>query len=518
MNQKTHNRIRRVALGVSLILLVQALGGCGKQSSKKLSDITFSSGSKTHTVTFQSEENSPCFSISESAAQGFFAKLSQKKLPYAYEELYGVEECYDRIFTDCTVTEHRASALDGSGNFTENRLAEIVEKNNAEWLSEEKSRDNFYTAVEGEQLTSVCRLITETVNHVRKQYPDIDFERVFCNLGRLKIFFKTGLISFAQVTPEMTLLMSEPMLNSVELLSGSNGTRDVLIHEIMHIIQLGCACEQIEHCERHAGITYMWNDVPLDGCNWAWFFESSAEQMMSRITGDDLVTYQTMVGYLQSVDLVTFLPEDVTAYYAETISFYQDPNLLFRLFGCKTREDNIEVAKMMKAIDVIQMSPADFMDAYAEKYRVDISDDAKVDELRRQLKPAIALTLTKSFYRTLAATIAAEEDIPANDICYLIRLFEAALERHIVHSDRSRDDVNLPFLTLYRQIRADFFALLEEPDHSLKKLFFEYKPFLDNDRVKANASFGWLPQEKQQFLQDQTESLSGKLNTWISES
>ena len=516
MNHKTHKWTRCIALGVSLALLVLTVTGCGKRS-KKLSDPSFSSGSKTHSVAFQGEGDMPRFSLSEGAAQGFIDKLSLMKLPYAYEELYGVEDCYDRIFTDCTVTEHQASALDTGGNFTAAHLAEIVEKNNAEWLSAEKIRDSFYTPVEGEQLASVCRLIVETVNHIRQLYPDIDFDRVFCNLGRLKIFFKTGLVSFAQVSPDMTLSMSEPMLNSAQLFSGANATRDVLIHEVMHIIQLGCACEEIEHCERHAGVTYMWDDVPLDGCNWAWFFESSAEQMMSRITGDDLVTYQMMVGYLQSVDLATFLPEDVPAYYAETISFYQDPNLLFRLFSCKTREDNIEVARMMKAIDIIQMSPDDFMDAYAEKYQVDVNDDAKVDELRRQLKPAIALTLTKSFYRTLATALSSKEEIPADDICYLIRLFEVALERHIVYSDHSRDDVNLSFLTLYRQIRADFFALFEETDHSLKELFLEYEPFLDNDRVKANASFGWLPQEKQHFLQDRTEALSDELGAWISE-
>ena len=518
MNHNTYKWTRFIALGISLTLLTLIVTGCGKQS-KNFSDLTFSSGLKTHSVTFQSENISPGLHLSEDTTQGFIDKLSQMKLAYAYEEFYGVEECYDRIFTDCTVTEHQASSLDVNGNFTATHLAEIVEKNNDEWLrTEKKDTVEFYKPVEGELLASVCRLIVETVNHVRQQYPDIDFERISCNLGRLKIFFKTGLLSFAAVAPDMTLSMSEHMLKTVDIFSGSDGTQDVLIHEVMHMIQLGCACEQIEHCERHAGITYMWDDVPFDGCNWAWLFESSAEQMMSLITGDDLVTYQTMVGYLQSVDLVTFLPENIPAYYAETISFYQEPNLLFKLFGCKTREDNIEIAKMMKAIDIIQMSPDDFMNAYAAKYQVDVSNDENLIELRRQLKPAIALTLTKSFYRTLAVVLASEDNIPANDVCFLMRLFEASLEHHIVHSDRERDEVNLPFLTLYRQVRADFFALFEESDNSLKENFLEYKPFLDNECIKTNASFGWLSQEKQQFLLDQTEFLSDDLDIWISES
>ncbi len=508
---------RCIALGVSFVLLVLTLNGCGKQSSKQLSDFTFSAGTKTHSVAFQSEDASPRFSLSEEAAQDFIERLSQNKLAYAHEEFYGAEDCYDRIFTDCTVTRHQKSALDADGNLTAAHLAEIVVQNNAEWLSAEKSRVDLYTPVEGDQLASVCQLIVETVDHLRQQYPDMDYDRVFCNLGSLKVFFKTGMMSIGAVAPDMTLSLSEHMLKLADILSESDGTRNVLIHEIVHMTQLGCACEQIEHCIRHVGIAYMWDDVPFDGCNWSWFFEASAEQMMSRITGDELLIYQSMVGYLQSIDLVTFLQEDVPAYYAETISFYQDPNLLFRLFGCNTREDNLEIVKMMRAIDVVQMSPDDFIDAYAQKYQVDTSDDANLVKLRRELKPAIMLTFTKSFYRTLANALASKAGISANDVCFLIRLFEASLEHHITYSDRERDEVNLPFLTLYRQIRADFFSLLEEPDHALKDIFWEYQPFVNGDSAEANASFDWLPQEKQQFLLDRTEALSEELGVWVPE-
>ena len=140
-----------------------------------------------------------------------------------------------------------------------------------------------------------------------------------------------------------------------------------------------------------------------------------------------------------------------------------------------------------------------------------------LDQLRYALKPAICLTFAKSFYKNLAYAIADNKTVTANDLFYLIRVFEAAMDYHLTYTIAEKAEVNQPFLDVYKEIRRAFFAMLAENGASvIEKSYLEYDMFSDGASTKANASFKWLESDKREFLLERTEFLTQQLEHKIS--
>lgn len=507
---------RKTALLLCILMAFSALSGCSRPKSSN-ANLSFSTAEKQHTILFQNQDDSEIIHAEHESVAAYSDLISSFSLEYPYADLYGVEACYDRIFTDSGVDSHVYSALDENGALTAEHLREIVKENNQKFYAEDNTNKSFFKETDDAFLLSICTLIVDTIHEVQARYPDIDYDRVYCNLGNLKVFYKTGLLDYAQVTVDMKLLLSDSMLQFVSIMAGGTGIRDVVIHEIMHIVQLGCSCENIGNCTRRVGITYRWDDVDLQGNDWAWFFEGAAELNMCMLTGDDPVTYRNMINYIQSVNLVTFLNGSISANYAQTISFYSDPNKLFDLFHAQSRSEITEIANLMEAIQIMQYTPDEFLSAYGEKYAVDTTQTEVLDQLRYALKPAICLTFAKSFYKNLAYAIADNKTVTANDLFYLIRVFEAAMDYHLTYTIAEKAEVNQPFLDVYKEIRRAFFAMLAENGASvIEKSYLEYDMFSDGASTKANASFKWLESDKREFLLERTEFLTQQLEHKIS--
>ncbi len=512
MNQSFFKKIITFIL---CFLIICCSSGCSNSKLKSSNaNLEFSSKPRKYTISFLNNDGTESISLSNESVEGFEKRISAISLPYKYSELYGVNECYDRIFTKLSVAEHKHSALDENRNLTAEHLKDIVKENNKLFLEEQKSGKGFYKEADDNFLLSLCQLIVDTVKAVKEKYPDIDYERVYCNLANLKVFYKVGSLNFAAVTPEMNMELGDAMLQSATVFYGDTSVRNVIVHETMHIIQLGCSCENIEHCTRRAGITYRWDDVELQGNDWSWFFEGSAEKNMSLLTGQDTMTYKQMINYLQSVNLATFLCSEIPAYYAETISFYDDPNNLFKIFHANSKEEITEVANLMEAIQIIQELPDEFKDAYKAKYGIDLSVDEESDKVRYSLKPAVCLTFSKAFYRNLANALAKENGITQSDLFYLIRIFEAAMDYHSLYTKQERSEINQPFLDKYKEIRTSFFMLLKENGIEMNdNSYSDYEMFAEEN--VANASFRWLEQGKKEFLMERTEFLKDQLDSKI---
>ena len=129
------------------------------------------------------------------------------------------------------------------------------------------------------------------------------------------------MVDNARMTADMVMNIGPNMFEIVDLMSGENGCRDVVVHEIMHIMQMGCKCEGIEHCTRRGGFLYRGDDFELNTTDFGWLFEGSAERMMCNITGDVALTYKYMINYICTANLATTLRNDVPANYLETLSF-----------------------------------------------------------------------------------------------------------------------------------------------------------------------------------------------------
>lgn len=255
---------RIISLLLCMLLAAGAFTGCAIGGRKMATpNLDFSTKPQTYGVAFSAEDGSPTLRLDAAAAEAFDEEISAIAVDFPYRELYGVDACYDRMFTDCAVTRHARSALDENGRLTAEHLRDLVQENNRRFYESPEIIPAFYEAVDDEYLLALCRLIVDTVTDMRTRCPDVDYARLYCNLADLKVFVKVSSLDFAAVTPDMLLELGNGLLKIADLMADGSGVRNVLVHEIMHMIQYGCSCERIDHCERHAGITFCWDDVSL---------------------------------------------------------------------------------------------------------------------------------------------------------------------------------------------------------------------------------------------------------------
>jgi hypothetical protein len=314
----------------------------------------------------------------------------------------------------------------------------------------------------------------------------------------------------AQVTEDMALEVGDAMLNIGAMTFGDHTVRNTLIHEILHILQLGCRCEQIPHCTRRAGVCCYYDDLENNNLDWNWLFEGSAEKGSSLLTGDDTITYSGYIGYIQSLNVATFLREDLPAHYAEQISFYPGAERLFDLLYCETDDEKLEAASMMNAVDIMQDHPDAFMRPYCEDNGLDIEDDEVLNDVSFQMKPAVCIVFAKTFFRTLTAYLSGDSAADPSDVYCILRLFEASVYRHLRQGEADHPGLNDAFYDAYFPMREAFFGMFASQENApTLQAYLSYGYFAEAGVI--NASLKFLPEEKQRFVAERTDALDPNL-------
>ena len=491
------------AIILSLAILCSCSGG-GKTSSKRHKLIGDFSPKAYNFIS--SPLSSDTLSLSSGGLKEISDLLSSQSIEYPYSDLYDLAEVKKRLDFDATVTEHKVSALDDTGKLSGVHLAALVKQNNEAHLS---TKPFGLKAVEEDYIAEICEFIVTVTNKMLEKYPDMDKERVYCNLGSLKILYDTGMLSYAEVSSDMVLSISQNNANILSTLEGEDGFTRVMTHEIMHILQIGCACEEIENCGRRAGISVFWEDFTLNTADWTWLVEGSAERNMCSLTGGDAVTYQYKIDYICSMTMSVLLRDEIKADSMETLCFYSDPEALFEVFGCENEEERDELLNMMITLQVLQMQPKSFHAAYTEKTGIDLFEDEEaMNEFSYSLKPAVCLSLSKEFYENLAAFVK-ENTITANDLFFLINLFEGQLNGHLNYTADSKKEVNKPFTDGYTLIREAFFTTLKRENGGidLSALYEEYD-ITAAGKGLYNAELSALSGEKLSFLAERAEYIN----------
>lgn len=501
---KGKKTIKQIICGLVLLSLVLTLGGCGKKSSSYPQLNTDFSG-KVNTYSFSAKPSAD-LTLSEKSAQTLKDSIAQQTAQYVYADMYALEEVKSRLDLDTSVQEHRYSALDQNGALTANGLYQKVLANNETYMAEEPFG---YKIVEDDYVAKLCDFIVQIIELMQKKYPDVDWERVYCNLGNLKILYSTGMLSYAQVSSDMVLAISKNNTEIVLMMKGEDGFSRVLIHEIMHIIQIGCVCEGVANYGRRAGIAMYWDDFNLNTTDWTWMVEGSAERHMCTITGGEAVSYQYKMDYLCSLTMSVLLRDSVKADTMETLCFHDDPELLFDAFGCESQEQRDELLNMMITLQVLQMQPKNFHLTYAEKTGVDLlQDEAAMNQFSYALKPAICTTLAKEFYENLIPVLQSGQ-LTCNDLFFLINLFEGHLNQHLTYTNDSKAEINQPFISSYTAMRDALFAALEadNPELDVSSLYTAYD-IEASGKGLLNAELTILPKEKRAFLEERAQWLS----------
>lgn len=491
--------LRMVSLFLAMVFLT-ACDSVGSSAKRPQLNTDFSKQDATFSF---SAGPSEVLNFSKASASAVHTAVAQIQPEYAYEEMYQLEEVKKRLDFDASVQQHRYSALDDSGVLTASHLHQIVKKNNEDFMAD---KPFGYTSVEDDYIAELCDFIVYVVDAMRQKYPNIDWPRVYCNLGNLKILYNTGMLSYAQVSQEMILSISKNNTSIVLNMKGADGFSRVITHEIMHIIQIGCVCENIENCGRRAGIAMYWDDFTLNTTDWTWMVEGSAERHMCTLTGGEAVSYQYKMDYLCSLTMSVLLRETVKPDTMETLCFYDDPQLLFDAFGCENESQREELLNMMITLQVLQMQPKSFHLAYKEATGIDLmADEEAMDQFSYSLKPAICITLAKEFYENLNLFLQ-ENELTYNDLFFLINLFEGHLNQHLTYSNPAKTEINQPFITAYNTMRSALFAALEQdnPGLDITALYSDYNITFSGEKL-LNAELAMLSPEKRAFLAERAQ-------------
>lgn len=487
----------------SLLMVVALLSGCSTGSnSNKRPPLKTDFVEQENAFSFQAAP-SETLRLSEAGADAVRAAVAQIQPEYAYEEMYQLEEVVKRLDFDASVENHQFSALNQAGKLDASHLASLVKANNEAFLA---TKPFGYTAVEEDYIRELCDFIVKIINIMVGKYPQVDWNRVYCNLGNLKILYKNGMLSYAEVSEEMVLAISQNNTRTILNMKGEDGFSRVLTHEVVHIVQIGCVCENIENCSRRAGIAVYWDDFTLNTTDWTWMVEGSAERIMCGITGGEAVSYQYKMDYLCSLTMSVLLRDTVKADTMETLSFYSDPELLFDAFGCENDAQREELLNMMITLQVLQMQPTAFHLAYKETTGIDLKADGDaMDQFSYSLKPAICITIAKEFYENLTAFLQ-ENQVSCNDLFFLINLFEGHLNQHLNYKNEAKKEINQPFITAYQTMRSALFAALEQdnPGLDVTALYFAYDITASGEKL-LNAELRMLPEEKRDFLAERAQ-------------
>lgn len=493
--------MKKITVTILAIALLVSLCACKKEKAElpKL-DTNFTGRQVTYTF---ADNPAEYINLSADGAATVLEAVASQQPDYVDKDLYQLEEVKSRLNFDATVEIHQHNALDAAGNLTAQHLAELVKANNEEFLADKPF--GFENVKDEEYILALCTVIVDTVNAMCETYPDIDWQRVYCNLGNLKILYDVGMLSYAQVNDKLVLAISKHNTSIVLNMKGEDAFCNVLVHEAMHLIQIGCTCEQIENCTRRCGICIYWEDFKLNTTDWGWMFEGAAERNMCNLTGGKATTYQYKMDYLCSFTMSALLREQTQADTMETLHFYDDPQLLFDAFGCETEEEREELLCAVIAMNTFQMQPERFMDAYAEKYGTDLrQDEDALNDFCFRTKIPVCITLAREFFTNLVAYLQTE-DVTTDDLFFLLNLFEGHMNQHLNFSVEYKKSINAPFVESYTAMRQALFDALEidHPEMDMDTMYAEYQ-ILD-DENKLNASWSSLSTAKRTFLAERAQ-------------
>ena len=213
------------------------------------------------------------------------------------------------------------------------------------------------------------------------------------------------------------------------------------------------------------------------------------------------MTYTYWVDYLCSFNMAVILNELNGADRMESICFYSDPELLFSAFGCETEEERAELVNALISVNVLQTSPESFYKRYEEEYgeRPD-ADEEKHEAFRYSLKPAVATTLMKTYYKNLVSLLERQE-LNINDLCFLINVFESQMNQHLSYDRDKAEEVNMPFYESCLALRGQLFDALESSNEGLdmESVWQEYDMSKMGEKT-LNAALDFLPDDKKMFF------------------
>lgn len=519
------NNILFRLIPISLSLTAVFASGCSlRKSDNSKQNInnsylssTFDEAPSEHGILQSINENKALYNVGSGSYKGtklpsdksclndFINYINCLDTQYEYERLYDIDTNLNKYYDLTLIKKHNSKlkSLDSS------ELLNIVIENNKIFKADKKT--SLYKDIGSNELKSICNLIICTCKDFIRDNEDIDEDRLLCVLSDLKIFNKTS-TNNAAITDDNCLMISPNMLELANKINGDGTETDVLIHEINHLLQKGCNCDaQKNDLIHNYGFSYSFKDSEINSLDFTWIYEASAEKNMCNYTNHEPLVYKNMIGYLESLSLISLVNDNFSVNDTEALSFNRTLDSLYKFFNVSEEKDKKEILNLMYSIEIMQTAPDDFYDKY-ERFYGRSKDDKLIDEINYCVKSSVCETISKLFYKNLTNAIM-NNDVTLEDIFYLISIFECDLNNHLDYSNSSRLNDNKLFFERYVDIQNNFFYYLSKTvnvqQQDIELLYNNYTSKVkdSNDIIANNYSLDWLSNDKLEYLEERQNDL-----------
>lgn len=445
--------------------------------------------------------------ISNSASQEFINYLDQIETTYEYEELYNLDQTiaqYQKIKnkewnrTGTNILEHN-SVISSSELFT------MVKKNNKRYFEKKAQAGSFvtYEELSDTEIRRAIDVVTETVNDMLRENKNIDRTQLGYTLGNLKILADAS-PNNAFVTEDGCLIINLDMISVLqEMYPKEDAYTMVMTHEAVHLLQGYGAKNEYPVILEHV------------------LTEASAEKVAADYRHTNPLTYEAMIGYLNSLNLATILNDNVGLNQIENNSFTNNLDNYFVQFNCTTDKQKLEFLKMTKALNIMQLGDTDFYENYKNKMGTEMPEEEK-KHLNHRLKTYIYETVTKIFYRDLTKKMT-NNNTTVQDIFYLITLFETDINSHIKYNEEDRKQYNSDFMMKYTEIQTQFFQLMSSTNtYTYDEIINMYNSYgskvTDGKMTMDNCQLNWLSPEKREYILNKNKEMEFRGTASIYES
>jgi hypothetical protein len=438
--------------------------------------------------------------------------LAGKEIVYEYEELYNLENAYEKIdfykeqvanqkylhadwITDCTKLPTVDQVYD-----------KIVENSNA-YLN---LKEGYYR-LDSTDIRLIAEILVSMLSDYYDELEKTEIFRIYCMLSDVKV---VGIDSTdftvndlresynARVTDDAVVMLDMEMMKN---LRGDRTLERTIAHEVAHLFQRMCPDHKIVGLTQIGSSQYVeaFDDTgEVNSLHFQWLYEATAEQMsMNEYGAKTPLVYKNMVGYLNTLNLITLIRPDFDEKSILASQMSTEADAIYEVFGAETEKERKEIAHMLYSICYIQTEREDFAAVYEEKYG---EIEGQEITIKKIMKESVAGTMTKYFYKNLAERVHGG-DVTLQDVFYLINTFEAALSLHIVYDEAERQEFIDEAIAFYVEAQDKFFAMVAEDSglsfEEVIERFGQYALIIDTDHgYERNYRFSWLDQGAKDYV------------------
>lgn len=426
-------------------------------------------------------------------ADAFYAFLDTQRPEYEWFGLYDFETaltCWEQVGDYTSV----GPGILKNGRLDRDAFLYRLQQNNAQFLT--TTGTTRYSALSDSDFSKVFGIVCTGIEQMLAM--GTDEALLDEKLGDLKVL-SGSMAANGIMTHQDTILAINP--KSVEAFQNASGEADkftgTVLHEVMHLGQISSDAERTRQgITVRVGPCIQWEELTPYALFWEWYVEGSAEHLKMDLREEAVPSvYEPFVRTLNTMSVALLPAYDPATIYRQTLN--ADLSQFFALFGADTREEQIEIMRMMCAFDVAMAQPDTFDAAYKERYGTPLGDRLSYNE--RQIGSA-CLTLSGVFYRQLCGTAAQETSL--SELFSLIAAYETQMSRTARYQNNT--DRNRPLIDGYCVIQTAFFEQLAAcVGMTTEDVRGQYLSWYYNSTVVQTPH---LPAARQEWLQEQMES------------